>query len=512
MATRNENSTPANSSPSSAHSAMVQAAAQLPASYPLGAPRTDDRIVLNGTDSAAQVVPAVNNGKATHSVKSSVAGICVIDYVPVLGYSKTATSALNRAVFSQFNEIRKQISGNRPYEPADHMIYRLCVDSLRELFYYGCRAYMVVAKYSAQNLYRPRAIMTAMGLDFDDWSTNAADFYQWLKQQSTALEPFPTVPLGDLTAKRLDYNTMFYTDGEGASAQTYIINQRAFYSYEVVDQVKGLTLRTLGRTVAEFIELFNTLYSALQSSSDCYIIAADIRRAFGDAVITNLQVPEAGSEVAYAKMDAALLSIMNADIWPIAAARGVTSDILKPFRVVDNGGLLTCAPTLSRVVGPGYAVSAFQIGARHYHLNMVADNPTTDDIVAGMRWKSNSVSRFLMDASDVLVNTEFSAFGTEILIGMYIVTAESSTPLAYGGITVETDAAVLDAKITALSRFDWAPAVHFALMDGSATWDGSAKLDIRDYVQDIQNYVPVYGSQIENIHNALLLETFGVGV
>lgn len=481
--------------------AYLQAALRLPASLPLGADTNDSDVLLGYSHSAA------------------ISGIIVLDYIPTLGVSADANSSLNRAAYLDQNYIRSQISGNRPYEPPDHMIYRMCVDSMRELFTYAVRIYRTLNAWNALNLYQPRYILEAMGLDYEDWSSNLSNLYQWIRSHLGALTPFPTVPMGNISQRRIAWNSFFFRDGDTPQAQTYIINQKCFWSYEKVDEVKGITPVQLGRSYAEFTTLWDSLYAALQASSDVYIIAADIRRAFGDRVVTDIPLADLSSPVEFVKMDPILLGIMNANIIPF----NTTDDFnvnLKKFRIYDDAGTLKCTPTQISM-SPHTATVDYQpyTGASR-HINVVQQNPTEMDLLNAIRLRTNIVNVEAAAGNDSLeygVICDIASMGTEVIIGARIVTTYLGgtrySILPFGSLITPIEAPSNNPAIHAnffnllasISQFDWHPPV-WLVERGS----GRDYTPIYGALEDIQNYIPVSVDQLKLIHDNLILTEFNM--
>lgn len=492
------------------NSSYVNAACRLSTAFPVGASRRDTNIVkIESLDI---------------SDTSTTPGICVISYIPTYGVSKDALSPLNRASFYEFNVIRSEISGNRPYQTVDHIIYRACTNSMRDLYAYIKRAYTVLATYNARNLYRPRAIMEAMGLDFDDWNRNAANVYQWLVNHANALQPFPVMPIGKITARREAYNTHFFTDGDASTAQTYIFNQYAFYSYAVVDEVKGMTLdRATDGTFAAFADLWDRMYEALQSSSDVYIIAADVRRAFKEKVITDLVPPSPTDAVSYTKLDPILTGIMNCAPVGAAAAEASAEDyasIAEAFVVKDGGnGILVCNPTWTQTIttGPDQANAVITAPVSMKHLNFVESEPDVTSIRNAVRFKPainvtidrSAATNDFFDA----ITVEVESCGTEVVLGTryYALNADGSTlsSIPMSGSIIAGFSNVTKKLMSGIAMracFDWAPPVSVI---AAYTWENPSYV-YTFQMEDIQNYVPISNDVLNNIHTACILAEFEI--
>lgn len=468
-----------------------------------------------------QNVPTAFAGDVHISCDDLDPGIISIDYLPTFGYSDAPTSALNRAAYSQFNVIRKAIQGNRNYEPPDHMIYRMSVDSMRELYNVIARAYGCTKKYSAYNLYTPNTLLTALGFKADDWIANSNKVYQWLLNHKNALASFPTVKIGEVTDRHLAYAASIFTDSPHEYSQLYILRPVAFYSYEKVDEVKGLTLRMLkyGATVQDVFALWDTMYAALQTSFDVYRIASDIRTAFGDQVITDL--PEIGLDyVTPIIFDPTTLTfIHNLHTVGLGALEHSSSeealeDLLTRFRIYDNGGLVCCTPNgVTHAFKTGYL---FSVCHPTRFLTFSTADPSDNDKVAAMR--SIYVARTTYE--DDATSDYYDSFGTEIYTGFRIYTLnpggsapvweEWGTCMVHDSINNYHQSVTVDI-MSRLSNFDYHPIVYSL---SGASPNSAAPIFtqtlLADRFGDVQVVVPITDEEVKTYHDAYLLSVFDV--
>lgn len=504
-----------NPTPSGSRPPYLEAALRISSSRPLGASHTDTSFIVNGSDSV--------NISTGSPGSTGTPGICAYDYISTYGVSTGNTSALNRAVFNDFNLIRSKISGNRSYEPCDHMIYRIAIDSLRELYIYVRRIYGIIRRYSATNLYKPRAILEAMGLDADSWIRNAAALYQWLLTTQESLKPFPTIPVGDMSVNHVMYDTYLFTDGDIECTQTYIMNHRYYYSYEVVDKVKGLTIREMADTYDEFLIMWDQMYQALQNSADVYVIAADIRRAFEDKVITELPSTPVDYSVEYHKYDPVLESVRNACVLGLNNANDYMDALTQLFRVEDNGfGGLTSAG-LAQVLNFNIAASKVTtLPMMLNHINCIEQVPTPDSILNSVRLKP-AMEVKLLDVTDDLISVglQIRAMGTEVIVSARMVGVDASG--AYSRQSAPTGYAMFMTSsmgefypmnaltnvlrtLSYIANFDWH---HPVVVWGIDTQDPSELTKTFYTYEDVQNYIPVTNSDLKMIHEAKLLADFG---
>lgn len=503
----------------------VHSAAMLSTAYPLGAPRLDKDI--------ATFQASADDPLYARSVdeRSSVPGIMVINYLPTLGVSTTRNSALNRAMDYEFTAIRSKISGRRPYEPPDHMIYRICVDSLRELYNYICRAYQIVNNYTATNLYMPMHMMKALGLDYDAWKADASNVLQWLESHANALASYPTVPIGQITDRRNVMNSVIFTDGELPCSQMYVFNQRGFYSYKVVDEAKGVSVVIPeGGTPSDYFNMWDDMFAALASSTDVAIITSDIRLAFGDQVITALTPPTRSSPVTVQKFDVGLTNIMNLQTAgvidlgrfgqePEAEARECLASLAEALRIKDAGGnALRTTGHYQRLI-PWENGSRYGIGVPGYfsHINAIKESPSTEDIVESVRLKPLVDCKCVIHDYDdpvgktAVVTVHFDAIITEAVAYVECFTIAVNGELDTKGINssvtfLDSEVAFVALEpIAAASCFDFMfPRVYDIVLDGVDATMLSVTLE------DVQNYVPLSRDVSKQLSDAILLAEFNI--
>lgn len=127
-------------------------------------------------------------GAASQLRNKTVPGICIINYRNTPGYSDSVNSAVNLAATNAYAYTRQLNSGAKNYDPTDEIMVVLGVCdlhiTLEELF----RVYGIMNTYSPTNYYLPRALVKALGFDFEDLQRNFAAFRGYLQQMAINIE------------------------------------------------------------------------------------------------------------------------------------------------------------------------------------------------------------------------------------------------------------------------------------------------------------------------------------
>nr|AVX53320.1 putative capsid [Marmot picobirnavirus] len=159
----------------------------------------------------------------------SIPGIMSIGVLPTIGISNDRTDPINMATYQLYAKIRAVISGERPYDPADLMMFIIAGDSISTYYTFMCTIYGLISKYSFLNRYYAQAAVEALNVNYESVSTRLADFRAYINlfaQRANSI-PCPTgLPV------YLRHATMFsrlYTDSVSETSQTYVLRPEGWY-------------------------------------------------------------------------------------------------------------------------------------------------------------------------------------------------------------------------------------------------------------------------------------------
>jgi len=108
--------------------------------------------------------------------KLSIPGVCSLAFVPTVGWSDNPNSPINVASRAIYSDVRHTNSGAVNYDPVDLMIYLISMDSCYMVLDFMKRVYGCMRGVSPVNRYYPKAIIEAMGVDYDSINKNLDDF------------------------------------------------------------------------------------------------------------------------------------------------------------------------------------------------------------------------------------------------------------------------------------------------------------------------------------------------
>lgn len=464
---------------------LISTAAKLPTAYATGAEIELPVMKMSHASGSTRYEMMLG------TIKDKAPGIMVYDWVPTIGVSTDNSSPANLAMAEIASFIKSQVNRRPVWETPDLAIAMLAIDSIYSLHFSLMRVYGLINRYSAMNKYWPRAIIESMGFDFDDFRNNQVNLLFMLQQRAAELRRLALPATFRLFERHLRFNSLIFADGETEKAQLYIFNQSCYWSYEVVDQVKGLTPIRLHSpmgdgeisamapdnlmTFASVVGIYDRMLTALRNSSDIDIIVGDIISAYGDAAIS--VVPEMAADyITPIVYDPAVLcSINNACIY-----NADTSSL----RIIDKGGnYLYCQPRLTQSNTDGGWVSA-TVGNMPY-LNFVTDVPSEADVVNAML---------------------FHAWVDDVAIQRTGAPTETQDPVGYTTYKIVACGTEL---ITNARLYVIPTGVKFKLSEGEAYLEGAAggemyhMYDLQQYLQT-QHYDASSGKVVNDVTEVLL--------
>ena len=245
--------------------------------------------------------------------KGSLPGIFVMNWVPTIGYSSDGTSPVNVASINTYTKVRHDNSGHANYDHADYMMYLLAMDSIYAFHSWMRRVYGCMLTYSNTNRYYPRAIVHAMGVDFDDLQGHLADFRQYINTYAIKASALAVPANMSLMTKHYWMSEGLYYDSQQDKPQTYLFNPLGFYQFALSEGAdphgilkfkkmftNGEELRSFAGcsesvrkwTLYDFIAYGDALLAPVISDEDFGIMSGDTLKSFGVGGCYTLPITE----------------------------------------------------------------------------------------------------------------------------------------------------------------------------------------------------------------------------
>lgn len=261
----------------------------------------------------------------------SLPGVMVMNWVPTIGYSSDGTSPVNVASINTYTKVRHDNSGHANYDHADYMMYLLAMDSVYAYHSWMRRVYGVALTYSNTNRYYPRAIVKAMGVDFDDLQSNLADFRQYINTYAVKASALAVPAKMSIMTKHYWMSEGLYYDSQQDKPQTYLFNPLGFYRFALasgpapygtlefepmfgggeLDITPGAKARNPWK-LKDFVTYGDKLLSPIISDEDFGIMSGDTLKSFGIGGCYTLPITEETYTVVPSYSSEVLDQIQNA--------------------------------------------------------------------------------------------------------------------------------------------------------------------------------------------------------
>lgn len=437
-----------------------------------------------------------------NEAKFTVPGIMAFDVLYGPGVSQKSVDPVNQAALGIYGEIRKANSGAKNYESSDVMLLLMGLDSIYAMYSFATRIYGILTSYSQVNRYTPRALCAAMGVNFDDFQNNIADFRYYLNTLPTKVSQFAAPAVMPLFKRHAWLFNNIYRDGTTNKSQYYLLNPAGYYTWEEETEGKvgylkfnPLTNRTTPLTLADLEQIFETMIDKLLGSQDVGIICGDILKAYGDSgLITLSQIPE--DFTVEPVMDLTVLSqIQNATI---------TDCAIMDADLTQSTGIGT--PTFRwqpQLYSPRINLGFLSAPKM---LTMSMDVPTPEDIIEATR-----LTAFVKQGSSS--NYVVSCMGTEIITTAHIVRMDAEgSPEVIGiancsvtNLAVPSGVEKLLDDLSMWQAFDWAPAFNVAYKLNA---QGEVKY-LLPYLE-YNNYRELEEKELAKIHRTAILSEFAL--
>lgn len=274
----------------------------------------------------------------------SLPGVLVMNWAPTIGYSKDGTSPVNVASINTYTKVRHDNSGHANYDHADYMMYLLAMDSVYAFHSWMRRVYGVALTYSNTNRYYPRAIVKAMGVDFDDLQSNLADFRQYINTYAVKASALAVPAKMSIMTKHYWMSEGLYYDSNQDKPQTYLFNPIGFYKFRLSNSPTpfgelvfepmfnngelGFSTGAKASTpwkLSDFVKYGDGLLSPIISDEDFGIMSGDTLKSFGVGGCYTLPVTEETYTVVPSYSEEVLDQIQNATFVGMPASRWVIS-------------------------------------------------------------------------------------------------------------------------------------------------------------------------------------------
>lgn len=239
-------------------------------------------------------IPTVSNPIQRQFV---IPGVMVLDWVPSVGYSKTATDPASIMAKEIYAKVRAAFSGSLDADGPDFVVYLGALDSIFTYLAWLKRLYRVMNAWTPENYVLPDVVLSAMGFtaaNILSLRQHRTQLWQCINELILMSRKFTCPAVMDLFNRHYWMSDNVYTDSPDINSQFYLFNPTALYKYAALDMPDGnpgpglqMTLmpqfnssNASNISVELFYQFGRSLIDALVAWDDAYTINGYLQRAY----------------------------------------------------------------------------------------------------------------------------------------------------------------------------------------------------------------------------------------
>nr|QXV86450.1 capsid protein [Rat picobirnavirus] len=467
---------------------LLRSAASLPFSYITGQP-----------------LPYSNN--------YAVPGVLALRWDPAVGsYSSNAVNQAKDAIYSYVVHAN---SRNQSYDATDLMMVILAGAHFFANLAFGIRAYGVMKMYDQRNKYLPKALIGAMGFDFDDLQMNLAQM--WFDvNQLIAMSTQIWIPKNLPFVERWFWmNSNIYMDGDSVKSQYYMMTPAQMYQFSETADTNGTSIQYLNgwapgtpQTWSQYMTAMNTQISALLNSSDRGLMFGDILKAYGKENIYAINEIDSSYTVVPVYDREVLTQIENSVSWNrslMSITQEVNTNLIRPHYPATAANVAS-----GNCILPNYQVLNF-------HQKEI---PTPEQIMVATRLKPSGY-QIMRTGAGVITEAQPRYMGTETIVNYVMATwnygaAEKVNYETFSSIILQNSPDM--GQLARWSAFDWSPWLYLYDQNQFPTnGTGTGQDVIGNNVPitafgDWDNFTLVSNVELDQMHTTAIYSEFGVPI
>lgn len=356
-----------------------------------------------------------NNAEGTSYLSSSVCSICQLPVL--LTKPQTNTKDWEQAIQYLYSTIRSANSGSVNYSMYDVERYVLDVRNIHAMYAYLRRAYATLNNVSLYDATSPRAYFYAMGLDYDDFVSNAADLKEWANKLSIQVSRLVPLNIDLINRTRWMFSNLF-ADSDDVKSSKYVFSLPYVVPYyELTTVTKPIAFSYYGNSMSSLTK-YSAIYTTVNDymnkviNNDTYaIIAGDILKAFGNDAIYPSEVWDESMPTPIVYDEAALTQIQNASIQGFLTTNNGTQTTT--WEITDNNFVKQTIFTVFNGASYASETALQKLIQDDIYVNTYKDSMTPGETISATRLacrakvtEGSSTVQYLLDVC-----------GTEVVIG-----------------------------------------------------------------------------------------------
>lgn len=441
----------------------------------------------------------------------TVPGIMRIGYNHCI--SERGEVALNQALNGIYSYTVHANSRNKSYDAVDEGLIILAAGSVFEALALGIRVYGLMQLYDERNAYLPKALVQACGFNFNDLKSNYSHMWFDLNELIVASRQLWIPDVMPVIKRWFWLASNIYMDSASAKSQYYVFTPDSIFIYDETTEETGGSLVNFTDwnsqsqfTWQQYLDMVNSMLSALLESQDRGIIMGDILKAYGPERIFSLNEVDIGYKTVPVYDTEVLTQIENCTVFSIAPSKIVQSTNSQFLRMVY--------PTYSSNTIINGSVVPLGSSILNFHQKEV---PTEGQVMIATRLKCQGMLVSSTSTAGQLAIKPYTA-GTETVSTIQTIRRtgvgengpiDTWTKINANHMNVETPANAIT-EITQWCAFDWAPWLYFVTEPTSVSAGQVADTVIVNALGDWDNYTLLSQPELQRMHNTAVYSEFGV--
>lgn len=452
-------------------------------------------------------------------------GVASFRTMLVPGYSDGPTSAVNIASRDIYSFVRFENSGKTNYDATQLMFYLLAVDQLHAWHEYLKRAYGVLLNYDQRSKYTPRAIIQAMGLNYDNLMNNIADF-RWLINSTADRASIFHVPDGEhvpmFERHKFMFSGLYYDRDIEHKAQIYMFIPDGYFVWTETQRPFKLTYTRFPNALGQSTTLMtlddlrgntNAMLSALVESEDAQIISGDIYKAYGEGNLLTWDQMDETFKV-YPTYDIGMLTQIHNMVWIDGVPKQYAisgQDVAEDISIWDdvNHNSIIFQPIIDKWQ---HLDSNMKDGI----IDLPFSYPTSTDVMRATRLML-MYSRVKPEYTELSKQyNAITTFGTELItrVNIFSLQADDSIRIDQIDHTYNATSNIVSAfdDIGKFNQFDWFPLYNVFIKQV----EDPSTHDVTDYVQpyigERQNWTIIDHNTLNDINHTAIMSEFGIPI
>lgn len=435
----------------------------------------------------------------------AVPGLVVIDCYPTVG--SDPFSAMNNATYSNYKTrsadayyqyVTQGFTGGVNFEAPDLLMTALAAENIFALLCEGKRVYGLLKAYYQMNVYYSRSIVTALGYDFDDWSSHMADFRSQFNIVVDEVNKILAVPKEFFIGDRWEFlNSYLFTDNSEVEYGTaYAWKFAQYMKYNPTLMKTGTCLQWVMRpanmSVDAYFAFVRQLLAAMQDTDVRNIFGA-VRRVYSDAELKKATYVTKEFRTTIAKHDIVAMQLHNAQwegrgLFFGVAYDGTSYQLDVPCFQSASGQVLSC-------IGESFAPTVTPWNPTSYILDMYDHLVTPGNVL-----DATATMQVLSQSSQTIDGAAYYnvACRAEIIVAIHVI----STAISGDDVAFKTYVSAPSPTQKALTQLDSHPILVDLQAENIPVVEG--------YIGEIDKYTILSRDNLTKLHDKTMYALLGM--